>query len=315
MSADKILDTVIVGGGPAGYSAAIYASRASLDTLVLEQGVPGGQIATSDVIDNYPGIPSTSGADLGQRMHDHALAAGAASDYGTVSSITKDDEGLFNIESDMGVYQARSVIVATGATPRTAGFANEDVYKGRGVSYCATCDAMFYRGKHVFVIGGGNSACEEAIYLSNVADKVEVILRRDAFRASRGMVDRMLAHENISVRYQTSIVAVDGGTFLNAITFRNNETNEEYTEKHDEGSFGIFVATGHNPVTELVKPFVELAADGSVIVNSQMATKTPGLYCAGDMRSGSLRQVITAAADGALAAVSAYKYVEETHRS
>lgn len=312
---NKIFDTIIVGGGPAGYSAAIYASRASLDTLVLEQGIPGGQIATSDVIDNYPGIPSTSGAELGQLMQDHAVSAGAATEYGTVSSIEKDDEGLFTITSDMATYSARSVIVATGATPRTAGFKNEDVYKGRGVSYCATCDAMFYRGKHVFMVGGGNSACEEAIYLSNVASKVEVILRRDEFRASRGMVERMLAHENITVRYQTSIVAVDGGTFLNSITFRDNATGDEYTESYDEGSFGIFVATGHNPVTDLVKAFVELGADGSVIVDSHMATKTPGLYCAGDMRSGSMRQVITAAADGAVAAVAAYKYVEETYRS
>lgn len=303
-------DVVIIGGGPAGYSAAIYASRAGLNTLVLEQGMPGGQIATSDMIDNYPAIPSCSGSELGQRMQDHATQVGAETAYGMVISIERSDQGVFTVQTDMNAYQSLSVIAATGATPRTAGFKGEDTYRGRGVSYCATCDAMFYRGKHVFVIGGGNSACEEAIYLSNVAESVEVILRRDQFRASRGMVNRMLSHDNITVRYQTSIVSVEGDTFINSITFKNNSTGIEYEEHFEASSIGIFVATGHNPATDLVANFVELASDGSVMVDSSMATQTPGLFCAGDMRAGSLRQVITAAADGAIAGVSAYKYVE-----
>ncbi len=306
----QLYDAIIIGGGPAGYSAAIYASRAGLNTLVLEQGMPGGQIATSDMIDNYPAIPSCSGSELGQRMQDHATQVGAETAYGMVISIERSDQGVFTVQTDMNAYQSLSVIAATGATPRTAGFKGEDTYRGRGVSYCATCDAMFYRGKHVFVIGGGNSACEEAIYLSNVAESVEVILRRDQFRASRGMVNRMLSHDNITVRYQTSIVSVEGDTFINSITFKNNSTGIEYEEHFEAGSIGIFVATGHNPATDLVANFVELASDGSVMVDSSMATQTPGLFCAGDMRAGSLRQVITAAADGAIAGVSAYKYVE-----
>ncbi|WP_102337453.1 NAD(P)/FAD-dependent oxidoreductase [Collinsella provencensis] len=306
----QLYDAIIIGGGPAGYSAAIYASRAGLNTLVLEQGMPGGQIATSDMIDNYPAIPSCSGSELGQRMQDHATQVGAETAYGMVISIERSDQGVFTVQTDMNAYQSLSVIAATGATPRTAGFKGEDTYRGRGVSYCATCDAMFYRGKHVFVIGGGNSACEEAIYLSNVAESVEVILRRDQFRASRGMANRMLSHDNITVRYQTSIVSVEGDTFINSITFKNNSTGIEYEEHFEAGSIGIFVATGHNPATDLVANFVELASDGSVMVDSSMATQTPGLFCAGDMRAGSLRQVITAAADGAIAGVSAYKYVE-----
>ena len=306
----QLYDAIIIGGGPAGYSAAIYASRAGLNTLVLEQGMPGGQIATSDMIDNYPAIPSCSGSELGQRMQDHATQVGAETAYGMVISIERSDQGVFTVQTDMNAYQSLSVIAATGATPRTAGFKGEDTYRGRGVSYCATCDAMFYRGKHVFVIGGGNSACEEAIYLSNVAESVEVILRRDQFRASRGMVNRMLSHDNITVRYQTSIVSVEGDTFINSITFKNNSTGIEYEEHFEAGSIGIFVATGHNPATDLVSSFVELAPDGSAVTDSSMATRTPGLFCAGDMRAGSLRQVITAAADGAIAGVSAYKYVE-----
>lgn len=309
-----MFDTVIVGGGPAGYTAAIYASRASLNTLVLEQGMPGGQIATSDVIDNFPGIPHCSGAELGQRMADHATEAGAQTAYGVVTSLQVEPDTSFLIQTESDTYHALSVIVATGATPRTAGFAGEDTFRGRGVSYCATCDGMFYRGKHVFVIGGGNSACEEAIYLSNIAESVEVVLRRDEFRALRGMMDRMLAHENITVRYQTSISAVRGDTFINSITFRDTATGEEHAESFADGTVGIFVATGHDPATALVADLADLDADGSVRVDARMATRTPGLFCAGDMRAGSLRQVITAAADGALAGVSAYEYVEEVGR-
>lgn len=310
-----IYDAIVLGGGPAGYSAALYASHASLDTLVLEQGMPGGQIATSDTIENYPGIPSISGAELGQRMQDHASEAGAATEYGMVTGLNRLESDLFEVTTDMASYLGRSVIAATGATPRTAGFEGEDAFRGRGVSYCATCDGMFYRGKHVFVIGGGNSACEEAIYLSNIADRVEVVLRRDEFRAPRGMVERMHQHDNITVRYQTSIVAVRGERLLSEVSFRNNATNAVTVETYDEGSMGIFVATGHIPATDLVEPYVDLGPDGSVSVDAAMATKTPGLYCAGDIRTGAMRQVIAAAADGAMAGVSAYHYVENRWRS
>lgn len=310
MSDQHIYDTVIIGGGPAGYSAAIYASRASLDVLVLERGIPGGQIATSDFIDNYPGIAGLSGLELGQRMADHASQAGAKLEYGSVASIERLEDGTFSIASDMQSHHARSLIVSTGASPRSAGFEGEDTFRGRGVSYCATCDGMFYKGKHVFVIGGGNSACEEAIYLSQIAQRVEVVLRRDVFRSSRGMVDRMLSKDNITVRYLSSIVKVEGENLITKITFANNQTGEKHVESFDPGTVGVFVATGHIPETHLVKDLVEVSKDGSVVVDSSMATQTPGLFCAGDMRAGSLRQVVTAAADGAIAGVSAYKYIE-----
>ena len=319
MDMQKTLDTIVIGGGPAGYSAAIYAARASLSTLVLEQGMPGGQIATSDMVENYPGIPSISGAELGAQMQAHAEEAGAQSAYGMVTRLScdrgGDTNGVFSLETDMERYRARSVIVATGATPRQAGFAGEATFRGRGVSYCATCDGMFYRGKHVFVIGGGNSACEEAIYLSRIADSVEMIVRRDAFRASKGMVDRLLAHANVTVRYQTSIVAVEGERFIGSITFRDNATDTSHTEHFDEGSIGIFVFAGNDPITDLVTPYVELGPDGGVVTDESMATGTPGLFCAGDMRSKLLRQVVTAAADGAIAGNAAYRYVEERFRS
>ena len=314
MDAGEIRDCVVIGGGPAGYSAALYAVRASLDTLVLEQGMPGGQIATSDVVDNYPGIPHVTGADLGQRMQEHAESAGAESAYGMVDELQRDDAGLFSISTDMESYQARSVIVATGATPRPGGFAGEDEFRGRGVSYCATCDAIFYRGKRVFVVGGGNSACEEALYLANVASHVEMVVRRDVFRAPRGMVDRVLHNDKITVRYQTSIIAVEGERFIEGITFRDNSDASEYTELFEPGSVGVFVFAGNDPVTSLVQPFVELGSDGGVLTDESMATRTPGLFCAGDMRSKSFRQVITAASDGAIAGNAAYHYVEQHFR-
>lgn len=307
---DTSHDVIIVGGGPAGYSAALYAARASLDVLVLEHGMAGGQITTSDVIDNYPGIPSCSGLELGQAMQNHAEFAGARSAYGSVHEISRHDDGSFSIKTDEDDYRAHAVIVATGATPRRGGFVGEDAFRGRGVSYCATCDGMFYRGKHVLIIGGGNSAVEEAIYLSNIAESVEVILRRDMFRASRGMTERLLARDNITVRYHTVISEVRGSTFINEIVFRDTVSGDEHVEQFDEGSVGVFVAVGHNPAIDLVKPFVELGQDGGVITDDSMVTRTPGLYCAGDMRAKSLRQVITAASDGAIAAMSAYQYLE-----
>lgn len=315
MGTDKMVDCIVIGGGPAGYSAALYAVRASLETLVLEQGMPGGQIATSDMVDNYPGIPEVTGAELGMKMQQHAEASGAQSAYGMVSALERDADGTFTVLTDTDTYRARAVIVATGASPRQGGFAGEDTFRGRGVSYCATCDAMFYRGKHVFVIGGGNSACEEALYLSNVASSVEMVVRRDVFRASRGMVERLLKRENITVRYQTSIIAVAGEQFIEHIIFRDNATGVEHTEDFQPGSVGVFVFTGNDPVTSLVQPFVDLGPDGGVLTDESMATRTPGLYCAGDMRTKELRQVITAAADGAIAGNAAYRYVEERYRS
>lgn len=312
MSNTYPFDLAIIGGGPAGYTAALYAARASLRPIVIEQGMPGGQIATSDEIDNYPGIPMISGAEMGTKMQEHAESAGSTTKYAMVTGLTRTEAGTFKIATDQEEIEAPAAIIATGATPRPGNFKGEESYRGRGVSYCATCDGMFYRGKHVFIIGGGNTAAEEAIYLSRIASKVTMVIRRDEFRAPRGMVQRVLKQDNIEVRYLTSIVEVSGEGMLTDITFKNNETGELTHETYDAGSFGIFVATGYLPNTDLVKDFVELAQDGGVVADENMATKTPGLYVAGDMRHKNLRQVITAASDGAIAATSAYHYLEET---
>lgn len=312
MDSAKRYDAVVIGGGPAGSSAALYAARASLHVVVIEQGMPGGQIATSDMVDNYPGIPNVSGAELGQLMLDHAESAGAEVAYTMVLSVTKRDEGMFSIETDSGTFESPVVIMATGAQPRMVGFDGEGTFRGRGVSYCATCDGMFYRNKKVFVVGGGNSACEEGLYLAHIASEVVMVVRRDEFRAPRGRVDKLLACENVSVKYSTSIQSVEGGRLISRITFHDNVTGGTYTEEYDEGSIGIFVFAGNDPVVDLVAGLVDIAPDGGVVTDENMATRTPGLFCVGDMRSKTLRQVVTAAADGAIGGTAAYAYVRDT---
>lgn len=311
MNEQSTYDVAIIGGGPAGYTAGIYAARASLNTAVFEQGMPGGQIATSDTIDNYPAFPSISGAELGMKMQDHSEQAGAQTIYEMVNNVHIDETGEFDVETVSATYHARSLIVATGARPRLAGFKGENDYRGRGISYCATCDGMFYRGKDLFVVGGGNSAVEEAIFLSKIAKNVTMVVRKNHFRASRGMVSRLLEHDNVSVRFNTSIKEVTGGTLLNRIEFIDTTNGESRVEELPEGSFGIFVFTGNDPVVDLVKDYVDLGSDGGVITDDSMMTKTPGLFCVGDMRTNQLRQVITAAADGAIAGTAAYRYLEQ----
>lgn len=311
MNEQSTYDVAIIGGGPAGYTAGIYAARASLNAAVFEQGMPGGQIATSDTIDNYPAFPLISGAELGMKMQEHSEQAGAQTIYEMVNNVHIDETGEFEVETDSATYHARSLIVATGARPRLAGFKGENDYRGRGISYCATCDGMFYRGKDLFVVGGGNSAVEEAMFLAKIAKHVTMVVRKNYFRASRGMVSRLLEHDNVSVRFNTSIKEVTGGTLLNRIEFIDTTNGESSIEELPEGSFGIFVFTGNDPVVDLVKDYVDLGSDGGVITDDSMMTKTPGLFCVGDMRTKQLRQVITAAADGAIAGTAAYRYLEQ----
>ena len=312
MNEQSTYDVAIIGGGPAGYTAGIYAARASLNAAVFEQGMPGGQIATSDTIDNYPAFPSISGAELGMKMQEHSEQAGAQTIYEMVNNVHIHEKGEFDVETDSATYHARSLIVATGARPRLAGFKGENDYRGRGISYCATCDGMFYRGKDLFVVGGGNSAVEEAMFLAKIAKHVTMVVRKNHFRASRGMVSRLLEHDNVSVRFNTSINEVTGGTLLNRIEFIDTTNGESRVEELPEGSFGIFVFTGNDPVVDLVKDYVDLGSDGGVITDDSMMTKTPGLFCVGDMRTKQLRQVITAAADGAIAGTAAYRYLEQS---
>ncbi len=305
-----VKDLVIVGGGPAGLSAAIYARRSLLDAVTLEREALGGQAILTSEIDNYPGLPHTDGFTLSDAMRAQAEDLGAQIVMDPVSSIARNQEtGRFDVVTSSARYDAATVILAAGARPRHAGFDGERRFAGHGVSYCATCDGMFYRGKHVFVIGGGNSAAEEALFLARLASKVTLIVRKDHLRAQAAVVRELEQNEKVELRLLTSIVALDGGDLPSSVTFRDNATGSTHVETYEEGSFGVFVLVGRDPETELVRELADVDDAGYVVTDERMATRTPGLFVAGDARVKPLRQIVTAASDGAVAATSAAAYL------
>lgn len=299
-------DLTIVGGGPAGLTAAIYANRAAVDALTVEAGAWGGQISQSDLVDNYPGIENVSGFDLGLKMHDHAEHLGAAFAQDTVHGLGYDAASQqFVLEGARETYQSRAVILATGGTPRPAGFEGEDEFRGRGVSYCATCDGMFYRDKIVYVVGGGNTACEEADFLSRICSQVVMVVRKDHLRAQASLVERVELNPKIEIHYHSAVAKLEGKGLPEAITLRDTATGELQRTEHGAGTFGVFVFIGTVPSSELVSDLAELNGNGEVVCAPDMSTRTPGLFVAGDVRQTPLRQVVTAAADGAVATNSA----------
>lgn len=303
-------DLVIVGGGPAGLSAAIYAQRSLLDAVTLEREALGGQVILTNEIDNYPGVPNADGFSLVDAMQRQATELGAEVAMDPVEAIDRDEStGRLLVRTATTSYDAAAVIVAAGAQPRRAGFKGEERFAGHGVSYCATCDGMFYRGKQVFVIGGGNSAAEEALFLTRFASKVTLLVRKDHLRAQSALVQELDENDKVEVRLLTSLVALDGGELPSRLTLRDNATGNTYEETYDEGSFGVFVFVGRVPETGLVDGLVDLDEAGYVVTDERMATSTPGLFVAGDVREKPLRQIVTAAADGAVAATSAAAYL------
>ena len=310
MSEQKLYDLVIIGGGPAGLSAAIYAQRSMLDSVLLEQEAVGGQVIITSDIDNYPGVPNTDGFSLIDAMQRQAEGLGAKISITNAEKVVRDEEtGLFTVHTPDGLLQTKTVIACGGATPRLAGFEGEKQFTGHGVSYCATCDGMFYRGKKVYVIGGGNSAGEEALFLTRFADQVDIIIRKDHMRAQASVIDQLENNPKVNIRYLTSVVKVDGNNMLTEVTLRDNETGETYVESFDEGGFGVFVFVGRVPASNLLEGLVDVDESGYVLCDERMATKTPGLYVAGDIRKKPLRQIVTAAADGAIAATSVSAYL------
>jgi thioredoxin reductase (NADPH) len=308
-------DIIVVGGGPAGLSAGMYAARSGLKVLVVEMLAPGGQVARSAAVENYPGIAAVSGVELGELMLNHALEAGCTVLYDEVSALRRMDDGTFAVELGSGeAHRAPAVICATGAQARQAGFEGEQRFTGHGVSYCAACDAPFFRNKQVFVVGGGTAACEEALHLARVAQKVTITVRGTSLKAFPAVREALESCDNVEVRYATRVVRVDGGPRgLSTIVLEHADSGKLETRSGAEGSFGVFVFAGHDPNVDLVRDLVDLN-DGAVVTDAAMRTRTPGLYVAGDMRDTPLRQVLTAAADGAIAATSALEYVEQRGR-
>ena len=308
---DKIYDLIVIGGGPAGLSAGIYAGRAQMDVLIIEKSEVGGQITTTSEVVNYPGIKEISGHHLGEQMREQALGFGVEFLKSEVTNMDFKDE-IKKVETTSGTYKALSVIIATGANPRKLGFPGEVEFTGRGVAYCATCDGEFFTGLDVFVIGAGFAAAEEAIFLTKFARKVTIIAREPEFTCAKSIAEKVLKHPKIEVRFNSQIIEVTGDTKLRKAIFKDNLTNTtwEYTAPDNE-SFGVFVFIGYKPQSDLFKNHVNLDSQGYIVTDGDLQTNVKDVYAIGDIRPKRLRQVVTAVADGALAATVLEKVVEE----
>lgn len=300
-------DVIIIGAGPAGLTAGVYACRANLSVLILEAEVPGGKLYKTYEINNYPGILNIGGGELGEKLVEHATSLGAKLESGIVNKIEKEGD-TFKVSLDNETtYESKTIIVATGTKERQLGLPHADEFVGRGISYCAVCDGFFYRKKIVTIIGGGNSALEEALYLANLADKVNIVIRRDVFRADQKVVDKVKENEkiNIIVKHLPESLVIEDDT-IKGIVLKNVDTGELQTVETN----GIFPYIGADPITEFV-PNEVLDEKGYIKTNSDMSTSVKGLYAAGDVIAKGLRQVVTACSDGAIAANSIVKYLDE----
>ena len=308
-SRDKLYDVIVVGGGPAGLTAALYLARARYRVLVVEKTGFGGQITITHEVVNYPGVFNTSGFELTETMRKQAESFGAEFLLAEVESLDMDGD-IKTVRTSRGELYAFGVLLATGAHPRTVGFQGEEEYKGRGVAYCATCDGQFFTGKDVFVIGGGYAAAEEAVFLTKFARKVTILIRKDDFSCAQSIAEAARNHPKITVLTNTTVEEVSGQVGLNYIRYKNTKTGEITEFRAKEGEhFGVFVFAGYQPATDLVKGLVELNEQGYVITDCNRKTNVPGLYAAGDLCVKPLRQVVTAVGDGALAATELEKYV------
>ena len=300
-------DLVIIGNGPAGISAGIYAVRYGLDTLILEKDVISGQIASTDIVENYPGFSSIAGMELMDKFKEHAEDAGVITEDGEVIDIKSDDDKKI-IFTDEGEIEAKAVIIATGANPRHIGVPGEEKFAGRGVSYCATCDGPFFRSKNVAVIGGGDSAITDALILSNLASKVYVVHRRDELRATEVLQDRAFSKNNIEFIWNTVLDKIVGDDNGNGVVKKVALKNVKSNDKKEMAIDGVFIYVGIVPNTGFVD--VDKTLAGFIMTNDKMETSVEGIYAAGDCRVTPLRQVVTAVSDGAIAAASVHDFVK-----
>ncbi len=290
-------DLIIIGQGPAGLSSALYAGRAGLKTLVLEKEFAGGQMGLTYEIDNYIGVDSIGGVDLAMNMLGHAKKFGAEFKSENVVNLSLEDD-VKVVETTKNKYEAKAVILALGAKPRKLDILGEQRFSGSGVSYCATCDGNFFKGKTTVVIGGGNTAVEDAIFLARLCEKVYLVHRRDSFRAEKKLVDELEHLSNVELVLDSVPVSIQGEQKVSNIIIKNVKTNEEKTLDVD----GVFVAVGTIPTTSLIENHIEIDKNQYIITNEKMETSVKGVYAVGDCRNTVLRQVVTSVADGAIAA-------------
>ncbi|GAA0589502.1 thioredoxin-disulfide reductase [Virgibacillus siamensis] len=306
MSDERMYDVIIAGAGPAGMTAAVYASRANLDTLMIERGIPGGQMANTEDVENFPGFEHVLGPDLSNKMFEHAKKFGAEYAYGDIKDVV--DHGEYKtVIAGSKEYNTRVLIITTGAQYKKLGIPGEEELGGRGVSYCAVCDGAFFKEKNLFVIGGGDSAVEEGIYLTRFADKVTVVHRRDQLRAQKIIQDRAFDNDKIDFIWDTEARTINGPDGkVSSVSLFNNKTGEESELPID----GVFIYIGMVPLSE---PFQSLGItndEGYIPTDENMETSIPGIYAAGDIREKTLRQIVTATGDGSIAAENAQKYIE-----
>lgn len=308
----NLYDVIIVGGGPAGLTAALYLARAKYRILVMEKEQFGGQIAITHEVVNYPGIAKTSGKALTDTMQQQAESFGAEFLLTEAAGFELDGD-IKTVHTGKGDYRCFGILLATGAHPRSVGFKGEEEYKGRGVAYCATCDGEFFTGKAIFVVGGGYAAAEESVFLTKFAKHVTILVRKSDFSCAASVADQAKNHEKITVLYNTVMEEVSGENGLTYARYKNTVTGE-VTEYESEESFGVFVFAGYAPATEAVKGIVERNEQGYIVTDQTQKTSAEGVYAAGDVCIKPLRQVVTATGDGALAATELEKYVADLHR-
>ena len=300
-------DVLVIGAGPAGMTAAIYAARAGYKTAMAEVGVPGGQAATTEIIENYPGFPNgVAGPDLMYKFFEQTQTFGVEMLYGYVEGIDTADEAK-KVKIGDNVYESKTVIIASGAKPKTLGVANEDRLRGRGVSYCATCDGFFFKDKEVMVVGGGDTAVEEAMYLTKMCSKVTLIHRREQLRANRTAQNRALANEKLEIIYNTTLEEIIGEDKVTSVRLKNKITGEETIMPID----GIFIFAGYTPNNDFFPSQLAVDERGYVLTDEKMATNLPGIFAVGDVRQKPLRQVTTAVGDGGVVITAVEDYLAQ----
>ena len=300
-------DVVVIGAGPGGLTAALYAARANLNVAMLDRGIYGGQMNNTDDIENYPGFTTIKGPELGEKMYQGTVKAGVNFVYGDVQNVTVDDQQMKHIQTDSDELVASAVIIATGSNNRKLGVPGEENFSGKGVSYCAVCDGSFFKGKNVTVVGGGDSAISEGLYLANVTDGVNVIHRRDQLRAQKVLQNRAFDNDKIDFTWNTSVTEILGDeNHVTGVKIHNNQVGDDTTLDTD----GVFVYVGNFPNSQIFNNLNITDQAGWIITNDQMETTIPGIYAIGDVRQKQLRQITTAVGDGGIAGQNAFEYFE-----
>lgn len=306
----KNIELMIIGGGPAGLTSAIYASRAKLEMMLLENQILGGQVRNSYTIENYPGFKKITGPELADLMQQQAEALGATIDeFDSIETVDFSNVEKV-IETEDYIYKTKAVIIATGASPKKIPIPSEKEFSGKGIHYCAVCDGAMYEGKIIAVVGGGNSALEEAIFLTKFASKVIMIRRHDYFNGEKANINEVMSNPKIEVLFNEDLVDVKGEAFVEKAIIKNSKTNEEKEIQID----AVFGFVGTVPMADLFKDYLDITSNGYIVTDENMKTNVDGVYAAGDVREKQFRQITTAVADGTIAALSAEKYILEKRR-